>query len=249
VFVDRGGGYFEPRRVETGWRIDDRIEVVKGLMPGERIVLSGNFLLDSESRMKMAAMGISQPDSDQVCGMDVDQGKARTAGREILYHGQAYYFCSDECKKRFEAAPATYVQDSARPAPPSASPAIPPRPAAASPTTSGDQAPTTVFPQLPRQRSMAPRTLRPRVLPAAEQPVAPAQKPVEAPEPVQQQIRPEVPLPAVRKASLDPACRIMVDEESAAAAGLTFEYKGKTYFFVSKECKGQFAKEPEKFVK
>ena len=51
-------GYFEPRRVETGWRADDRVEIVKGLMPGERIVVSGNFLLDSESRMKAAALGI-----------------------------------------------------------------------------------------------------------------------------------------------------------------------------------------------
>jgi glycosyltransferase involved in cell wall biosynthesis len=38
VFVDRGSGFFEPRSVETGWRISDQVEVVKGLMPGERIV-------------------------------------------------------------------------------------------------------------------------------------------------------------------------------------------------------------------
>jgi len=59
VFVDRGNGYFEPRRVETGWRFDDRVEIVRGLTPGERIVLSGNFLIDSESRMQAAAMGIA----------------------------------------------------------------------------------------------------------------------------------------------------------------------------------------------
>src|SRR6185503_1416915 len=34
VFVDRGNGYFEPRRVETGWRAGDEVEVTKGLMPG-----------------------------------------------------------------------------------------------------------------------------------------------------------------------------------------------------------------------
>jgi RND family efflux transporter MFP subunit len=57
VFVDRGEGVFEPRAVETGWRMGDRVEVVDGLKPGERIVVSGIFLLDSESRMKLAASG------------------------------------------------------------------------------------------------------------------------------------------------------------------------------------------------
>jgi len=52
VFVDRGNGSFEPRQVETGWRVGDDVEVTKGLMPGERIVISGTFFVDSESRMK-----------------------------------------------------------------------------------------------------------------------------------------------------------------------------------------------------
>ena len=52
VFVDCGDGHFEPRLVETGWRIGDDVEVTKGLMAGERIVISGTFFVDSESRMK-----------------------------------------------------------------------------------------------------------------------------------------------------------------------------------------------------
>lgn len=52
VFVDRGNGYFEPRLVETGWRIGDEVQVTKGLHNGERIVISGTFLVDSESRMR-----------------------------------------------------------------------------------------------------------------------------------------------------------------------------------------------------
>jgi membrane fusion protein, copper/silver efflux system len=55
VFVDRGNGYFEPRLVETGWRIGDDVQVTKGLRNGERIVISGTFLVDSESRMKTGA--------------------------------------------------------------------------------------------------------------------------------------------------------------------------------------------------
>jgi Cu(I)/Ag(I) efflux system membrane fusion protein len=54
VFVDRGEGVFEPRGVRTGWRFSDRVEIVEGLNPGERIVTSGTFLIDSESRMRLA---------------------------------------------------------------------------------------------------------------------------------------------------------------------------------------------------
>jgi Cu(I)/Ag(I) efflux system membrane fusion protein len=61
VFVDRGHGYFEPRLVETGSRIGDDVEVTKGLVLGERIVVSGTFFVDSESRMKAAAPGVAKP--------------------------------------------------------------------------------------------------------------------------------------------------------------------------------------------
>jgi len=52
VFIDRGEGYFEPREVKTGKQYGDRIEIASGLKKGERVVVSGNFLLDSESQLK-----------------------------------------------------------------------------------------------------------------------------------------------------------------------------------------------------
>jgi membrane fusion protein, copper/silver efflux system len=58
VFVDRGNGFFEPRQVKTGEREGDRIQILSGLSGGERIVTSGNFLIDSESQMKAAASGM-----------------------------------------------------------------------------------------------------------------------------------------------------------------------------------------------
>jgi membrane fusion protein, copper/silver efflux system len=61
VFVDRGNGYFEPRLVETGPRIGDDVEVTQGLAVGERIVTSGTFFIDSESRMKAPAPGVAKP--------------------------------------------------------------------------------------------------------------------------------------------------------------------------------------------
>jgi RND family efflux transporter MFP subunit len=55
VFVDRGNGFFEPRNVQIGEQTDGKVEIRSGLKPGERIVTSGNFLIDSESRLRAAA--------------------------------------------------------------------------------------------------------------------------------------------------------------------------------------------------
>ena len=63
VFVDLGDGHFEPRAVQIGQQRQDRIEIVSGLKPGERIVTSGNFLIDSESQMKSAFNGGSHDQS------------------------------------------------------------------------------------------------------------------------------------------------------------------------------------------
>ncbi len=59
VFVERGNGLFEPREVESGIRVDDQIEIVKGLTAGERVVVAGTFLVDSESRLKAPAASAS----------------------------------------------------------------------------------------------------------------------------------------------------------------------------------------------
>lgn len=58
VFVDRGSGHLEPRAVETGALVGDRVEIVRGLARGERIVASGTFLIDSESQLKAAITGM-----------------------------------------------------------------------------------------------------------------------------------------------------------------------------------------------
>jgi len=52
VFVVQDGGTFVPRAVTLGPTFDDLVVVLDGLKDGETIVTSGNFLLDSESRMK-----------------------------------------------------------------------------------------------------------------------------------------------------------------------------------------------------
>ena len=52
VYVDRGGGAFEPREVQLGLRADGDAEVLRGLKAGETVASSANFLIDSEAQLK-----------------------------------------------------------------------------------------------------------------------------------------------------------------------------------------------------
>ena len=112
VYVERGEGIFEPRIVQIGWRLGDRVQITDGLTLGERIVLSGNFLLDSESRMRLAsaetsmAIASAVAEKDPVCGMNVD-----TTGKNVIkteHGGKTWYFCSQHCRTSFEAVPENY---------------------------------------------------------------------------------------------------------------------------------------------
>lgn len=111
VFVDLGDGYFEPRRITTGWRMNGLVEVTEGLEAGEKIVISGNFLLDSETRLKATASSAqSGHPIDPVCGMSVDPAAA--GDKKSVYQGQTYYFCSTQCRDAFEKEPARYLKKS-----------------------------------------------------------------------------------------------------------------------------------------
>jgi Cu(I)/Ag(I) efflux system membrane fusion protein len=59
AIVDKGSGYFEPREVKVGAKVDNYYEVIKGLKAGERVVTSANFLIDSESKLKEAVGGMA----------------------------------------------------------------------------------------------------------------------------------------------------------------------------------------------
>lgn len=103
VFVDLGNGFFEPREVKAGPHSGGKVQVTEGLMPGEKIVLSGAFLLDSEAQMKRAAARrLTAGVKDPVCGMSIDPKKAKAAGLTSESGGKTYYFCEPSCKANFD---------------------------------------------------------------------------------------------------------------------------------------------------
>jgi RND family efflux transporter MFP subunit len=131
VYVAKGDGVFEPRKVETGFREGDRVEIISGLTEGERGVTSGNFLLDSESRMRTAGAeetpegeahahgeaahatmdpGATATAVDPICGMSVDRAEARAAGRVSTHQGRDFYFCAPGCKEAFDKDPAAHAK-------------------------------------------------------------------------------------------------------------------------------------------
>ena len=62
VFVALEGGKFEPRTVVIGGRGEgSAYQVIKGLKEGERVVTSGQFMLDSESQLKEAIQKMTEP--------------------------------------------------------------------------------------------------------------------------------------------------------------------------------------------
>jgi multidrug efflux pump subunit AcrA (membrane-fusion protein) len=64
VFVALEGGKFEPRNATIGARSEnDQIQILSGLKEGERVVTSGQFMLDSESQLREAIQKMLNPAS------------------------------------------------------------------------------------------------------------------------------------------------------------------------------------------
>ena len=82
VFVDVGGGKLRSQDVELGAGAGDYIEVLAGIEPGQRVVTSAQFLLDSESNLgqvmtSMMGMGGGMGDMQgmDMKGMDMNDTK------------------------------------------------------------------------------------------------------------------------------------------------------------------------------
>ncbi|MGO9057859.1 MAG: efflux RND transporter periplasmic adaptor subunit [Candidatus Binataceae bacterium] len=80
AFIDRGDGYLTPAEVELGPHVGDEFIVLKGLAPGQQIVSSANFLIDSESQLQAAA-GTFVPPPPGV-GTNAAQGAAEAVPSE-----------------------------------------------------------------------------------------------------------------------------------------------------------------------
>jgi Cu(I)/Ag(I) efflux system membrane fusion protein/cobalt-zinc-cadmium efflux system membrane fusion protein len=96
VFVTRGAGKFSPRDVTLGQALDEgQIQILTGIAAGEQVVTSGQFLLDSESKLKEAVQKMLEarapkaeaaaptPAGDDFFG-DMDGGAKKKVDQEFM---------------------------------------------------------------------------------------------------------------------------------------------------------------------
>lgn len=87
VFLVRGEGLFEPREVKVGPKIGSLYEVQEGLEVGDRVVTSGNFLIDSESKLMaatdmMGSLGMGGIRMEQAQMGEMDMGGMPMGGAQ-----------------------------------------------------------------------------------------------------------------------------------------------------------------------
>jgi Cu(I)/Ag(I) efflux system membrane fusion protein len=58
VYVSTTEDRFEPRTVRTGAALGERVQVLEGVVAGDRVVTRGSFMLDSESRLEASLAAV-----------------------------------------------------------------------------------------------------------------------------------------------------------------------------------------------
>lgn len=78
VWVEMSPGMFEPREVQAGERIDDQVQILSGINAGDKVAVSGSYLIDSESQLK----GGGQDHSQHTGAKPETKGQTPAAGQQ-----------------------------------------------------------------------------------------------------------------------------------------------------------------------
>jgi Cu(I)/Ag(I) efflux system membrane fusion protein len=70
AWVETAPGMFEPRDVQVGERVDDKLQILSGLKGGDKVAVSGGYLIDSEAQLKGGGGG-----HENMPGMKMDEPK------------------------------------------------------------------------------------------------------------------------------------------------------------------------------
>ena len=79
VIVRKGDGAFEPRDVKLGADLGEQFEVLEGLSEGDQVVASGQFLVDSEARLRSVLGGMSPASGASAPDREMPMQKAGSA--------------------------------------------------------------------------------------------------------------------------------------------------------------------------
>ena len=78
VWVETSPGMFEPRDVQVGERIDDKVQILSGIKAGDKVAVSGGYLIDSESQLKGGG-GTTSATSMPLAGTNRTDGRSQGA--------------------------------------------------------------------------------------------------------------------------------------------------------------------------
>ena len=79
VWVEMKPGIFTPRDVKVGTRVGDNIQIISGLLRGDKVAASGGYLIDSEAQLKGGG-GHAGHEGMKVDDMKMDGPKAPASG-------------------------------------------------------------------------------------------------------------------------------------------------------------------------
>ena len=108
VIIDLGEGRFVPRKVVAGMESGGHIEIREGLREGEKIVLSGHFLIDSEASLKASLMRMTDSTTDEKMSPDMKSEADMNAMSDtpvIMGDGVIKSVSADEHKLNMEHEP------------------------------------------------------------------------------------------------------------------------------------------------
>lgn len=84
VIIDLGEGRFVPRKVVAGIESGGYVEIKEGLREGEKIVLSGHFLIDSEASLKASLMRMTDTGTNKEMSSDMSGDMKSSAGSPMI---------------------------------------------------------------------------------------------------------------------------------------------------------------------
>ena len=87
VILAEPGGRFRPARIVAGPTSSGRTEILEGLAEGEQVVVSSQFLIDSEASLRGAMLRMSPPGATEEPGEPAPIWGEGIAGRVMADHG------------------------------------------------------------------------------------------------------------------------------------------------------------------
>lgn len=105
VIIALGDGKFEARKVQPGIESGNYVEILQGVNAGDKIVTSGQFLIDSEASMRASLSRMSEPAAeDKSATPDAEKSKV-DAGKKVAGNGVVKMLMSEQRKLKLQHQP------------------------------------------------------------------------------------------------------------------------------------------------